>query len=112
MTIAFTATAIPTVTRTSEPNPFSALAAALLADRTKAVSFSLPLTGENSKGTTTDKAIGKAKRQMSEAGAAAGITIRSTYVVTPGKGKDAGSVTFTAWAKDGARIAKPRKAAK
>jgi hypothetical protein len=114
MSLEFTPAAIPTVTRTSEPNPFGPLATALAADRKAALSFTLPLSGKPSKGTTVDAVIGKAKRQISEAGATAGITIRSTYALTaPGKGKDdKGTVTFTAWAKEGDRIAKPRKAAK
>lgn len=109
MTLTFSDAAIPTVTRTSEPNPFGALVAALAANRETAKTFTVPLSGKMAKGTETDGAIGKVKRQLSDAGKAAGITVRSTYEVSPGKGKEAGHVTFLAWAKPGERIAKPRK---
>lgn len=102
MTINFTEVAIPAVTRTSEPNPFTALAESRKANTGKAAQFHIELTGNAD---DDAKTIAKAKRHLSLAGKAADVTLRS-IVETSGSGAKT-KATFTVWAV--ARITKARK---
>lgn len=106
MTITFTDVDRPTVTRQAKPNPFTELAGMLSRDRsiTKAFTLALPAKAEDA-----DNVIAEAKRQLSRAGNAVNVSLRST-VERAGSGNKA-TATFKVWAVD--RIVKgTRKSAK
>lgn len=93
-------TAVPTVTRTSEPNPFADLATILADNRDKAIPVTVDLTAGTSAEAEEARAkeLAKVKRHLSLAGDAANVTLRST-VVGGGSAKQPQAV-FTVWAVD------------
>lgn len=102
MTLSFTEAVRPTVTRKSEPNPFTPLAEALAGDFTKTLSFSVEIAGDDA-----DRFVAKVKRQIASAAEPFDVTIRSTVAIAPAKGKAPAVATFTAWAT-AAIVRKPR----
>jgi len=107
MTIQFTETARPAVTRKSAPNEFLPLADALAADRDKTLGFTVEVpAGEDAK-----KHDAKIRRQMAEAAKPHGITIRATVVENAPKTKGGKvTLTYSAWSID--KIARKPKAKK
>lgn len=96
MSIEFAAVARPTVTRTSEPNPFNDLAAALAGDRDATLGFTIALPAD----ADAKALIGKVKRQIAQAAAPHGITVRAVPTVTAGAKGKPGSIAFSVWAVD------------
>lgn len=114
MSITFTDAPVPTVTRTSEPNPFMPLAEVLAGNvrfvangeaEPTAKKFEIPLPTDSAE--AQDATIAKVKRQLSLAGREVGITIRSTVETGGSKAKPV--AIFTAWGTPA--VKRPRKSA-
>ena len=91
MSFEFATTAVPQVTRESEPNPFHEVVGELASKRDEARSFTLPHKTEADR-----KAAQTLLRKLGNAGKAHDVTVRKSVAVDEKKG----SATVTFWVRD------------